>query len=274
MPGTGKTATVKECIAALQKNKKIPQFDFVEINGMKLNEPAQVYAVLWKHLDGAGKACSAQTALKNLKGYFEDAPRPTVVLLDELDALLQKKQSILYHFFEWTGHESAKLIVISIANTMDLPERLLINRIASRMGSNRINFIPYQYSQLQAIILHRLAPYAKWFNPDALEFCCRKVSSVSGDARRAIAFATRAVDFILAQTRMKEGPKAKPKPNSISFEVMRAVLGSTFTGSPVWAIKNCNKLQLMLLESVAMAWKNQINLYDTTFYNVLHLVPY
>lgn len=267
VPGTGKTATVKECIGALQKVRQTSNFDFIELNGMKLSDPGQLYSVLWRHLGQHDRQISPHQALKQLKAYFSDSPRPVVVLLDELDALIHRKQSILYHLFEWTGLESAKLVIIAIANTMDLPERLLSNRIASRMGLNRINFKPYQYSQLQAIIQHRLKPYKNWFHVDALELCGRKVSSVSGDARRAISFATRAIDYIVAQSKLDGRVKA-PTDNSISLQIMSRVLETAFTGTPVWAIKNCTGLQLIMLESIAHAWKHQIDAGSTTFNNV------
>jgi len=268
VPGTGKTATVKEVIGSLQNDKKIRDFDFVEINGMKLSDPAQVYQVLWRHLGAASqkKGTSAAASQKHLKTYFSDAQRPTVVLLDELDTLLQRKQSILYHFFEWTGLDSAKLIVVAIANTMDLPERLLSNRIASRMGLNRLNFVPYQFKQLEAIIQHRLAPYKHWLHVDALEMCARRVSAVSGDARRAIAVASRAVDFIRAQAKLAR--QDEPAPNSITLSVMMKILNSAFTGNPVWALETCSGLQLIMLEVVSNVWKNQLSAYDVAFYTI------
>jgi len=270
VPGTGKTATVREVIGSLQQDK-VPDFDYVEINGMKLSDPSQVYPLLWRHLDSADRLASPSAALKHLKKRFDaTSPRPVVVLLDELDALLQKKQSMLYHFFEWTGLESAKLIVIAIANTMDLPERLLSNRISSRMGLNRLNFSPYLFGQLEAIIKHRLAPYKSWFHEDALELCARKVSSVSGDARRAIAFATRAVDFIKAQSKHRGNP-AGPAPASIDMRTMQSILNSAFTGTPVWALGSCTPLQMLMLEAISMAWRQQLTHFDGQFYNVCSL---
>ena len=47
-----------------------------------------------------------------------------ILLIDELDALVTSKQTLLYNIFEWPCHEQSNLFVISIANTMDLPERL------------------------------------------------------------------------------------------------------------------------------------------------------
>lgn len=54
VPGTGKTATVLEVIRHLQQQaeeKTIPEFDFVEINGMKLTDPNQAYSILWDCMD-------------------------------------------------------------------------------------------------------------------------------------------------------------------------------------------------------------------------------
>ena len=41
---------------------------------------------------------------------------------------------VLYNLFEWPTKPRSRLAVIGVANTMDLPERLL-PRIASRLGS-------------------------------------------------------------------------------------------------------------------------------------------
>lgn len=49
VPGTGKTATVHEVIRSIQETEDdLPEFTFVEINGMKLTEPAQAYSAFLK----------------------------------------------------------------------------------------------------------------------------------------------------------------------------------------------------------------------------------
>lgn len=49
VPGTGKTATVHEVIRSIQEAQDdLPEFTFVEINGMKLTEPAQAYSTFLK----------------------------------------------------------------------------------------------------------------------------------------------------------------------------------------------------------------------------------
>jgi origin recognition complex subunit 1 len=58
------------------------------------------------------------------------------VLVDELDQFLTGNQKVIYNFFDWPNRPSSKLIVIAIANTMDLPERVMLNRVSSRIGTS------------------------------------------------------------------------------------------------------------------------------------------
>ena len=54
----------------------------------------------------------------------DNAEKLRIVLIDELDALVTKKQTLLYNLFDWPCHQASRLLLIAIANTMDLPERL------------------------------------------------------------------------------------------------------------------------------------------------------
>lgn len=88
-----------------------------------------------------------------------------VLLLDELDLLCSKRQDLLYALFDWACRAGDKkkggrrpLIVLAIANTMDLPERVLHHRVASRLGLNRLAFAPYTHDQLAAIVNAKLGP--------------------------------------------------------------------------------------------------------------------
>ena len=49
----------------------------------------------------------------------------TVLLVDEIDMLMTRDQSVLYNVFSWPHFPGARLAVIGIANTLDLPQRLL-----------------------------------------------------------------------------------------------------------------------------------------------------
>ena len=83
---------------------------------------------------------------------------------------------VLYNLCEWPSRKGSRLAVIGIANTLDLPERLM-PRIASRLGSRRVVFQPYKREQLQAIISQRLvdAGVAEAFEDNAIKYAASKV---------------------------------------------------------------------------------------------------
>ncbi|KAJ2899702.1 P-loop containing nucleoside triphosphate hydrolase protein [Zalerion maritima] len=199
-PGTGKTATVREVVAALNaavQSEELDDFIFVEINGMKITDPYQSYSHLWEALKD--QRVSPAQALDLLEREFDNpSPRriPCVVLMDELDQLVTKNQSVMYNFFNWPGLRHSRLIVLAVANTMDLPERTLSNKISSRLGLTRLQFPGYNHEQLMKIIHSRLEGVpGNIVEPDAVQFASRKVAAVSGDARRALDICRRAVEI-------------------------------------------------------------------------------
>ena len=62
----------------------------------------------------------------------------SVVLMDELDQLVTTKQDVVYNFFNWPTIANSKLVVLAVANTMDLPERVMTGRVRSRLGEWRL----------------------------------------------------------------------------------------------------------------------------------------
>ena len=139
----------------------------------------------------------------------------SVVLMDELDQLVTPKQDVVYNFFNWPTLVGSKLVVIAVANTMDLPERVMTGRVRSRLGKTssnleavaltylnlvgmvRINFQPYSREQLEKIIEARLAsakeemdedkgPGQVVIAPDAIKLAAMTVSRITGDARRVL----------------------------------------------------------------------------------------
>ncbi|KAF4549502.1 Origin recognition complex subunit 1-like protein [Elsinoe fawcettii] len=199
-PGTGKTATVREVVASLNvavASEELDDFIFVEINGMKVTDPHQSYSLLWQALKG--QRVSPSHALELLEREFSTpSPRrtPCVVLMDELDQLVTRNQGVMYNFFNWPQLRHSRLIVLAVANTMDLPERTLSNKISSRLGLTRITFPGYTHQQLIKIIQSRLEGVSGVVvEPDAVQFASRKVAAVSGDARRALDVCRRAVEI-------------------------------------------------------------------------------
>ncbi|KAG8675456.1 Origin recognition complex, subunit 1 [Fusarium poae] len=220
-PGTGKTATVREVVSRLEESvgsDELDDFIFVEINGMKITDPHQSYTLLWEALKGE-RASPAQ-ALDLLEREFSNpSPRriPCVVLMDELDQLVTKNQAVMYNFFNWPTLRHSRLIVLAVANTMDLPERTLSNKISSRLGLTRITFPGYNHEQLMRIIQSRLEGVpGNIVDPDAIQFASRKVAAVSGDARRALDICRRAVELAEADAPIDPTTPSKRDPQTQS----------------------------------------------------------
>ena len=198
MPGTGKTATVLAVINKLKSEIKlglINDFEFVQINGLRLSSPQDAYSVVWRAL--TGDYAAPKTALNQLKNYFlnktSEVNHQLICLLDELDYLVTVNETVVYNFLEWSQQPQSKLIIIGIANTMDLPERLS-KRSLSRMGGRHLNRLPfraYSYDQIFLILSNRLRNLNEIFDQKTLEFAARKAAAYAGDLRSALKICQR-----------------------------------------------------------------------------------
>lgn len=205
--------------------EELDDFIFVEINGMKVTDPHQSYSLLWEALKE--QRVSPAQALGLLEREFDHPnPRrvPCVVLMDELDQLVTKNQAVMYNFFNWPSLRHSRLIVLAVANTMDLPERTLSNKISSRLGLTRITFPGYTHDQLQQIIKSRLEHVPNNIvEADAIQFASRKVAAVSGDARRALDICRRAVEIAEAEADIEAEAEAD---DSLSLQNHNSLLNT------------------------------------------------
>ncbi|XP_063626861.1 origin recognition complex subunit 1 [Cydia splendana] len=239
VPGTGKTATVCSSLKLLQDETDLPQFQLVEVNGMRIAEPRQAYVQIYKQL--TGKSVVWEQACSLLEKRFNNpGPRrtPTVLLVDELDALCTRRQDVLYSIMEWAAHDAARLCVLCVANTMDLPERALAARVASRLGLTRLTFPPYTHAQLSRIVAARLASAS--LSADAVQLIARKVAAVSGDARRALALCSRALELGSGSAGAAAG-----------LREVAAALEEAASGAAVRAIRACAPAERLMLRAVA-----------------------
>ena len=162
--------------------------------------PGVAAAMLERHFVGS--------ASKKISG--EGAKRPvTVVLLDEIDYLVTNKQSVLYNFFEWprrsaTNISGARLVVIGISNTINLPERLK-PAVQSRLGRERCVFKAYNVEETCNILKARLIggddakDVTSVFDQDALTFAARKTAVMSGDIRKAFQICKAAAESVVSK---------------------------------------------------------------------------
>lgn len=115
-----------------------------------------------------------------------------IILIDELDFLMNRDQSILYNLFEWPQRKKANLVVLSIANRLDLTETFM-ERIRSRIGHARLVFSPYSSNDIWTILSNRLEK-TQIFDENSLNFLCKKMATISADIRKTLAICRNAID--------------------------------------------------------------------------------
>ncbi|TFK10195.1 Origin recognition complex subunit 1 [Platysternon megacephalum] len=265
VPGTGKTVTVHEVIRCLQQaaeNDELPSFQFIEINGMKLTDPHQAYVQILQLLTGQ-KVTATHAAALLAKLFSTPGPKrkTTVLIVDELDLLWTRKQDVMYNLFDWPTQKRAKLIILAIANTMDLPERIMMNRVASRLGLTRMSFQPYTYKQLQQIISSRLN-HIKAFEEDAIQLVSRKVAALSGDARRCL-------DICRRSTEICEFSSQKSASGLVSMAHVMKAIDEMFSSPYINSIRNASLHEQMFLKAIIAEFRRS-GLEEATVQQIYH----
>ncbi|CAK6981328.1 cell division control protein 6 homolog [Scomber scombrus] len=222
-PGTGKTACLN-CV--LQEMKaELASVQTVVVNCMSLRSSHAIFPLLADKLRASG----GQNGLQKLL----TAPGPAVLLvLDEMDQLDSKAQDVLYTIFEWPYLPESRLCLIGIANALDLTDRIL-PRLQTRphCRPQLLHFPPYSRQELADIVQDRLSQASAEgiLDASAVQFCARKVSAVSGDARKALDICRRAVEIVESDERKKTSdPKDETKASRVSLPQVARVLSEVY----------------------------------------------
>ncbi|NWI34117.1 CDC6 protein, partial [Sula dactylatra] len=208
-PGTGKTACMSRVL--LDCKDELARSKTIVLNCMALSSPQGVFPATAQQL--GLPAATGREGVRRLEKHLT-APGPMVLLvLDELDQLESKGQDVLYTLFEWPRLPGSRLVLVGLANALDLMDRSLA-RLGARLagGPRLLHFPPYTREQLTAILQERLAQVAgdPILDTPALQFCARKVSAVSGDARKALDVCRRAVEVVELEVRSQTLLKPLP----------------------------------------------------------------
>lgn len=241
-PGTGKTAVVNHVLNKMKIEHKDLKTAF--INCMMLKDSNAVFRQLHEQL--VGVPIKAKDSMKAMEKLFMSCLEPILLVLDEIDQLDNKHHHILYQIFEWPAIENSKLILIGIANALDLTDRVLPRLQASTVCRPVLmNFPPYSSTQISDILKHRLQD-SEIIEPSAITFCARKVSAVAGDMRKALDVCRRAVEMVESDVRCqhvlktadcnsptKRNQPARVKKVTIAHisQIMSDVYGSSVTAA-------------------------------------------
>ena len=116
---------------------------------------------------------------------------------NQLVLILYMDKEVLYQLFEWTALPNSKVILIGIANALDLADRIL-PRLQTHITCRPqlLHFPPYTKDQIIIILRERLGSNSELvIDPMAVQFCARKVAAVHGDLRKALGVCRRAVEL-------------------------------------------------------------------------------
>lgn len=192
-PGTGKTVSLHSIFASDLVTKN---FTVVYVNCSMIKSANLVYAKIAEILKlGSGVQRECMLAIEK---YLKNKHKSILMVLDEIDQLSTTNQSILYQIFEWPTIPQSKIVVIGIANSLDLTDRLLpMLKTKVSLQPQLLNFPPYTKAELTKIITHRLenTGIAEAFPTNAILLLAAKIASFRGDVRYALDVTRRVIEL-------------------------------------------------------------------------------
>ncbi len=237
-PGTGKTAQVNAILQSLTEadiqNKdpasRIYNMDFaynecsekrtvrlIKINCMTLRTPEDIFKKMDDTCDihHANGSIQQKEYVKRSLGKSSKYDM-TILILDEMDSVINKYQQTLFELFSWASQlhassesvEKPRLVLIGIANALDLTDRFLPRLRSNRINPKLVQFLPYTASQIRDIITTKLynldsnittqgdnrAGLPPIIHPSAILFCAKKAAVSTGDLRKAFDIIHRSIE--------------------------------------------------------------------------------
>ncbi|XP_016934262.2 cell division control protein 6 homolog [Drosophila suzukii] len=204
-PGTGKTACLSLLLRDPDFSKRLQR---VYINCTSIASVGAVYKKLCAELQLKVSGRTERDHLEAIQRHLRTAKRMLLLVLDEIDQLCTSRQEVLYTIFEWPALPSSRILLVGIANSLDLTDRALM-RLNARceLKPRLMHFPPYSKQQIVEIFKSRLAEaeVLDVFPPVTLQLLAAKVSAISGDVRRALDIGRRVVE--IAEQQKRDGEK-------------------------------------------------------------------
>ncbi|KAJ4970118.1 hypothetical protein NE237_003217 [Protea cynaroides] len=286
-PGTGKTLSmekVRQSLLEWVKEEGFQSPDVLALNCTSLANTNDIFSKIFEMHCTKKKINGSSTPRQYLQNLFsqKQPSRENMMLLfvDELDYLITKDGSVLHDIFMLTTFPFSRLILIGIANALDLADRFLPKLQSLNCKPVVITFRAYSKDQILKILQQRLMvlPYTV-FQPQALELCARKVAAVSGDMRKALSVCRSAIEMLESELRDPSKQNSfsdtalhgqvimvklliKQELNVVRVDHMAIALSKTFKSAIVDTIQSLPQHQQMILCSVVKLFRNKKK--DTT----------
>ncbi|NXX10192.1 ORC1 protein, partial [Podargus strigoides] len=157
----------------------------------------------------------------------------------QLDLLWTRKQNVMYNLFDWPTQKHSKLIILAIANTMDLPERIMMNRVASRL------VCPNSFEIL-------------------LQTChvSFQVAALSGDARRCLDICRRATEICESDSRKRTS-------EIVRMAHVTEAIDEMFSSPYINAIRNASLHEQIFLKAILAEFR-RAGVEEATVQQVYH----
>ncbi|XP_057831585.2 cell division control protein 6 homolog B [Cryptomeria japonica] len=207
-PGTGKSLLlekVKSLSVEWAKEARIPPPVSVVVNCTSLTNTSDIFKRILEQCQGRKKNSTYSSPFEELKSLLcqkkkSDALKMTLLIVDEMDFLISRDQSVLYDLFRLPSFPNSQCMLIGISNAIDLTDRFLPKLQSLNCKPLVMTFRAYSKDQILKILQQRLKglPFQA-FQPQALELCARKVAAASGDMRKALHVCRDAVEMLQAE---------------------------------------------------------------------------
>ena len=209
-PGTGKTASLTHLLS-----KIYTKYKYIFINCMVLKSSIAIYREVAKQLCPKKEVKTERDALKVIEASIQSSGEMILLVLDEVDQLETKDQTVLYTVFEWPALEGSRLALCGIANSLDLTDRVLPRlQVSPAYKPSLLHYPPYSKQQIMDILTARLEEAARdvtgtpVITTRAIAFLAGKIASLSGDLRKALDVCRRALE--LSETIARKQSLLKP----------------------------------------------------------------
>lgn len=225
-PGTGKSALLDE---VCKQHREAGNVSMSVVNCMSVRNTKDLSGKLSDDLqlqEDAGfeylRSCFVGGKTRDEKKYL--------VILDEVDCLVDLDLSLLYGLFEWSMSPTSRLILIGIANALDLTDRFLPRLKSKNLKPELLPFMPYAAVQIAEVLTSKLkslmpdgSTVVPFLQPAAIQFCAKKVASQTGDLRKAFDICQRAVDMVEQETKDKDAKASLPESPSKTTPLMENI---------------------------------------------------
>ncbi|XP_076907258.1 cell division control protein 6 homolog B-like [Bidens hawaiensis] len=253
-PGTGKSLSmenVKGCLDVWAKETGGLLPDILTINCTSLSSTSEIFNKILEKSQPSKKVNCRSTPLKQFQQLYsqkQQSPdtKMMLVIADELDYLITKDRVVLHDLFMLTTLPFSKVILIGIANAIDLADRFLPKLQSLNCKPTVVSFRSYSMDQIIMILKQRLTalPYVV-FQPQALELCARKVAAASGDMRKALGICRGAIEML--ETELREATCTSTLTSMVRVDHMAIALSKAYKSPIVDTIQSLPQHQQIVL---------------------------